>query len=79
MKTNHRRGFRAPTHRDKGGSRFGAKRPLSGGSVFAFVTHSFSNGNRGMAKAVRGAKKFVRSRVRFHENRAAERLAREPE
>ncbi len=79
MKTNHRRSFRAQAHRDKGGSRFGAKLPVSGGSVFAFVTHSFCNGNRGMAKAVRGAKKFVRSRTRFHENRAAERLAHEVE
>jgi hypothetical protein len=77
MKTNHPRGFRASTHRDKGGSTFGAKLPLSGEGVFVLVTHSFCNGNRGMAKAVRGAKKFVRSRARFHENRAAQRLARE--
>ena len=35
--------------------------------------------HRGMAKAVRGAKKFVRSRVRFHEKLAVQRMKRESE
>lgn len=30
-----------------------------------------------MARAVKGAKKFVRTRVRFHENAATKRLADE--
>lgn len=32
------------------------------------IGNDFTNGRRGMAKAVRGAKKFVRSRIRFAEN-----------
>jgi hypothetical protein len=38
------------------------------------IGNDFSKGRRGMAKAVRGAKKFVRSRVRFHENAATRNL-----
>lgn len=33
-----------------------------------------ANGHRGYAKAKRGAKKFVRSRTRFHENAEVRRL-----
>lgn len=36
-----------------------------------------SNGHRGQARAVRGAKKFVRTRIRFHENAATRKLALE--
>lgn len=35
--------------------------------IGACIGNDFSQGHRGMAKSVRGAKKFVRSRVRFHE------------
>jgi hypothetical protein len=75
MKTNHRRGFKANTPRNKGGTRFRQEAPLSGVSVNAVTALEFSHGNRGMAKAVRGAKKFVNSRVRHHENAATRRLA----
>lgn len=34
--------------------------------IGAVIGNDFSNGHRGMAKAIRGAKKFVRSRVRFN-------------
>ncbi|TLX16202.1 hypothetical protein [Rhizobium sp. MHM7A] len=43
----------------------------------ASIPNDFTNGNRGMAKSVRGAKKFVRSRFRFHENAATRQLALE--
>jgi hypothetical protein len=33
----------------------------------AAIGNDFSQGRRGMAKAVRGAKKYIRSRVRFHD------------
>lgn len=39
------------------------------------VPTEFSQGNRGMAKAVRGAKKFINSRFRFHENAETRKLA----
>ncbi len=41
----------------------------------AGIGNDFNKGDRGMAKAVRGAKKFVRSRFRFHENAATRQLA----
>lgn len=77
MKTNHRRGFKASTQRDKGGTQFRQEAPLAGISVSARADWDFSQGNRGMAKSVRGAKKFVNSRVRHHENAATRRLAGE--
>lgn len=40
----------------------------------ASIGNDFCNGHRGMAKAVRGAKKYVRSRTRFHENSATKKL-----
>lgn len=41
---------------------------LSDRLIGAGISNDFSNGHRGMARAVKGAKKFVRSRTRFHEN-----------
>ena len=77
MKTNHRRGFVAKRHTDKAMFCIGTTAQLSDRTIGASIGNDFSNGNRGMAKAVRGAKKFVRSRARFHENQATRRLMRE--
>ena len=35
--------------------------------VGASIGNDFANGHRGMARAVAGAKKFIRRRIRFHE------------
>lgn len=43
-------------------------------SINASIGNDFSNGHRGMAHAVKGAKKFVRTRIRFHENAATRKL-----
>lgn len=51
--------------------------PLSDESVKASIGNDFVNGHRGMATAVRGAKKFIRTRIRFHENAATKQLASE--
>jgi hypothetical protein len=51
-------------HRYKGGTGFGAESTFSDVRVGAWVGHCFTDGRRGMAKAVRGAKKYVRSRIR---------------
>lgn len=75
MKTNHGRGFVAKPHRKKGGQRFEKRGVLSDAAPVAMADFDSSNGNRGMAKSVRGAKKFVNSRFRFHENAATRRLA----
>lgn len=42
--------------------------------VGASIGNDFTNGTRGMAKAVRGAKKFVRTRIRFRENARTRKL-----
>lgn len=77
MKTNHRRGYRANTQRYKGGQLFSARGALSGIAVSAMADFDFTDGNRGMARSVRGAKKYVNSRLRHHENAATRRLAAE--
>lgn len=77
MKTNHRRGFRAGTHRAKGGTRFHKISSIADVGIGAQADWDFSQGNRGMARSVAGAKKFVNSRFRFHEKAATRRLASE--
>ena len=42
--------------------------------IGACIGNDFANGHRGMAKSVKGAKKFVRTRTRFHENAATQKL-----
>lgn len=51
--------------------------PVSGQYFSAGIRNDFTNGHRGMAHYVKGAKKFVRTRVRFHDNAATRRLAAE--
>jgi len=77
MKTNHQRGFKASTHPDKGGQGWGTDSVLADRSFYGYIGHDFTNGNRGMAKAVRGAKKYVRTRLRFHENAVTQKLVKE--
>lgn len=60
---------------DKSMHGWGDRGAISGVHVGAGIGNDFTNGHRGMAKAVKGAKKFVRTRVRFHENAATKRLA----
>lgn len=59
----------------KGGQGSTRKSTLADVAVGAGVGYDFCNGNRGMAKAVRGAKKYIRSRIRFHENAATRKAA----
>jgi len=81
LKTNHQRGFRDKRHSRAvfekyyaGGSSNYA--PLSGRLISACATTGdHANGKRGIARDVRGAKKYVRSRTRFHENAATKKLA----
>ena len=58
---------------DKSMHGWGRRAPLADRYIAAGISNDFCNGHRGMARAVRGAKKFVRSRVRFHENVATRR------
>lgn len=77
MKTNHRRGFVARGHRDQAMYGTSGNAPLAGKRFGAGIGNDFVKGNRGMAKDKKGAKKFVRSRIRFHENAATKRATSE--
>ena len=79
MKTNHRRNFVAKKHKDSKGFGIGTRGQLSQRIVGTRVGYEFTNGHRGMAKARRAAKKFVRTRIRFHENAATRKIARKDE
>jgi len=47
---------------------------LSDRSIGASIGNDFCNGHRGMARAIKGAKKYVRTRIRFHENAVTRRM-----
>lgn len=78
-KTNRRRGYEAQRdgeryrHSPMGGT--GEVSKLADVHIGASWGGDNSNGHRGHAEAKRGAKKFVRSRIRFHENHETQRLA----
>lgn len=59
---------------DKSMHGWGATSTLADKTFGASIPNDFTNGHRGMAHAVAGAKKFVRSRFRFHEKAATKRL-----
>lgn len=78
MKKNHRRGFAAQKDSERyAGSpvgRMSRTSELADRSVVAGWGGDNSNGHRGYAKAKRGGKKFVNSRIRFHEKAALRKL-----
>lgn len=80
MKTNHKRGFKDTKAPRAVFSRyivFGqcVKLELSDRNVAAHVTcGDHTNGKRGIAKDRRGAKKYIHSRSRFHENMALQKM-----
>lgn len=53
-------------HRDKSMIGFGSKTPEGKPIQSSGIGNDFTDGHRGMARAVAGAKKFVNSRRRFH-------------
>jgi hypothetical protein len=77
LKNGHLKRNHHSEHLDKSMHSWGAMAPLSDRKFGAGIGNDFCNGNRGMAKAVRGAKKYVRSRVRFHENQATRKMLRD--
>jgi len=80
MKTNHKRGFKDTKSPRAVFSRyivFGqcVKLELSDRNVAAHTTcGDHTNGKRGIAKDRRGAKKYIRSRSRFHEKAALQKM-----
>jgi hypothetical protein len=81
MKTNHQRNFKDNSDPNSVFSSYfvfseGRVLPLSDKSIGVDVTcGDHTKGKRGIAKDRRGAKKFLNSRSRFHENAATKRLA----
>ena len=85
MKTNHRRGFVEGKKCRHNTIMHIFRKPFGGitkvgkirniGADFPGYDHS--NGHRGTAKAIRGAKKYVRTRIRFHENQETKLLSYE--
>jgi TfoX/Sxy family transcriptional regulator of competence genes len=56
------------------------KDPLIGKVIRAkHIGDDCTNGHRGMSRAVRGAKKFVNSRRRFHEKAALKHMEENPD
>lgn len=62
---------------DKSMHSWGRKSKLADRLIGAGIGNDFTNGHRGMARSVKGAKKYVRTRIRFHENAATQQIARE--
>jgi hypothetical protein len=63
MKTNHRRGYVDPGSFREHSCEVIMVSKITG--KFACIGNDFTNGHRGHAKAVRGAKKYIRSRDRM--------------
>lgn len=76
MKTNHRRGFKAKTHSRAAMKGWSGRSKLSGKSFHAGVGNDFS-GSRGERRAVKGAKKFIRTRIRASEKRVVKAALRD--
>lgn len=80
MKTNHQRNFHENNDPNRVFSRYTVfaqtrKLTISDKSICAAVTcGDHTNGKRGIARDRKGAKKYLNSRSRFHENAALKRL-----
>lgn len=77
-------GSRVPTQRtgqtdflDKSMHGWGTLSTFADKGVGAHIGNDFTNGHRGMARAVAGAKKFVRSRIRRAEKDALNKTIKE--
>jgi hypothetical protein len=65
---------RSRQQRDKSMQGWVSKDPFSDRSFSASIGNDFTEGHRGMARAAKGAKKFINSRRRFHERMGLRRL-----
>lgn len=76
MKTNHQRDFVDPGSESEQGICQVWHSKTSG--VYASVGNDFTNGKRGQARSMRGAKKFIRTRDRAFLKREAFTLQKDP-
>lgn len=79
MKTNHRKGFVAKPHTDNAMWHDTRCDHSAGLAVSAWIGNDFTDGNRGMAKAKRGAKKYMNSRIRVKQKAYVNKLVNELE
>lgn len=83
MKTNHQRNFKDKKDHNSVFNSYIVygkivRLELSDKTVSAGVCcGDHTNGKRGIAKDKKGAKKFIRSRTRFNENAALQKIVRE--
>jgi len=75
VKANHHRGFKAKTHTNNSNWHETRIEPLVGKKLHVSVANEAMAGRRRGDKAKRGAKKFLNSRTRFHQNVATRKLA----
>ena len=70
---------RSRRQKDKSMSRFTGTETLSGQHFNTRIGNDFNKGHRGMALAVKGAKKFINSCCRFHEVMALHEIKKDGE
>ena len=61
---------------NKGNTVWSNKSLLADRVFVARTPNDCNNGHKGMSKEVKGAKKFIRTRTRFHENAQTQKLAK---
>jgi len=80
MKTNHKRSFVAPSENRRGNYVVFFQRVhlvLSDREVSAGVTMADGHPHNGIARSRRGAKRYINSRTRFHENQELRKITKE--
>ncbi|WP_439815515.1 hypothetical protein [Zavarzinia sp. CC-PAN008] len=70
MKTNHQRGFKAVPDKVSYSRVGDTRRASSFADVSVQAKHTGAESEREKRRGAKGAKKFVNSRIRFHENAA---------
>jgi len=77
MKTNHQRNFKGKRYPTKNGFLITKKDEFSDKAIWAFTPEALTNGAQGEANQIRGVKKYVKTRVRFHGKMKLKKILKE--
>lgn len=77
MKTNHQRNFKQKYQAVKDFYLKEHKDEFSDKALFAFTAEASQGGARGMAGQVKGVKKYIKSRARFHGKMKLQQIMKE--
>lgn len=77
MKTNHQRNFKGKNYPAKNGFLRVGKDKFVEKAIWAFTAEAYTNGSQGEANQIRGVKKYVKSRVRFHGKMKLKKILKE--